>query len=86
MSGVVILIVMVEMAGMEKKIKDLEDQLRGSRDDYYNRLGGKEEEIKRLRSEIARMMSEYQDLMDTKVQLDVEIEAYRRLLEGEESR
>lgn len=71
---------------MEKKIKDLEDQLRGAREDYYNRMGTKEEEIKRLRGDIARMMTDYQDLMDTKIQLDVEIEAYRRLLEGEEHR
>ena len=32
------------------------------------------------------MMCDYQDLMDTKIQLDVEIEAYRKLLEGEETR
>ncbi len=64
----------------------MQDQLQNARDDYYNRLQQRDEEIRRLREEISQMMSEYQDLMDTKIQLDVEIEAYRRLLEGEESR
>lgn len=71
---------------MEKQIKDLKDQLRIQQDDFYNRLSLREDEIRRLQEEIQKMMQEYQDLMDTKIQLDVEIEAYRRLLEGEEAR
>jgi len=55
-------------------------------DDFYNRLGSRDDEIRRLNEEIQKMMQDYQDLMDTKIQLDVEIEAYRRLLEGEEAR
>jgi hypothetical protein len=39
-----------------------------------------------VRSEIDRMMSEYQDLMEIKVKLDMEINAYRALLEEEETR
>jgi len=70
----------------EKEIKELKDQLRIQQDDYYNRLSSREEEIGRLQTEIQKMMQDYQDLMDTKIQLDVEIEAYRRLLEGEEAR
>jgi hypothetical protein len=75
-----------KLALAEKKIKDLTDQLKASESDFYTRLRMREEEIHRLQDEIAQMMKEYQDLMDTKIQLSVEIEAYRRLLEGEESR
>lgn len=71
---------------MEKEIKELKDQLRFQQDDFYNRLGSRDDEIRRLNEEIQKMMQDYQDLMDTKIQLDVEIEAYRRLLEGEEAR
>jgi len=74
------------LALAEKKIKDLNDQLNASESDFYTRLRMREEEIRRLQDEISQMMKEYQDLMDTKIQLSVEIEAYRRLLEGEESR
>lgn len=45
-----------------------------------------EKELRNLRDEMDAHLQEYQDLMDTNVKLDIEITAYRKLLEGEEQR
>jgi len=39
-----------------------------------------------MRAELEAIMKELQDLTDTKLGLELEIAAYRKLLEGEESR
>lgn len=44
------------------------------------------EEITKLRGEMESILKELQDLMDIKLSLELEIAAYRKLLEGEESR
>lgn len=43
-------------------------------------------EIAKLRAEMEAILKELQDLMDTKLGLELEIAAYRKLLEGEENR
>ncbi|VDK69441.1 unnamed protein product [Onchocerca ochengi] len=72
--------------GLNKKIADLESQLRFVRDDCDVRISQRDKRIAELQGEIDRLLTEYQDLFDLKVQLDTELKAYQNLLEGEESR
>lgn len=49
-------------------------------------LASLEQELARLRDEMAGQLREYATLMDIKISLDHEIATYRTLLEGEEDR
>ncbi len=43
-------------------------------------------DVAKLRAELEAILKELQELMDTKLGLELEIAAYRKLLEGEENR
>ncbi|KAK7116770.1 lamin Dm0-like [Littorina saxatilis] len=75
-----------ENAGYDLRIRDLENQLAREREEFRIRLAAKDDELAELRLTLEEQLAEYGDLLEIKIRLDREIDAYRKLLESEESR
>ncbi|KAK1798565.1 hypothetical protein P4O66_006863, partial [Electrophorus voltai] len=71
---------------LEAQLQELEHTLDRERALAHQRLSQKEQEMADMGQQMQAQLEEYQSLMDVKLMLDMEITAYRKMLEGEEQR
>ncbi|XP_068957220.1 keratin, type II microfibrillar, component 7C [Petaurus breviceps papuanus] len=71
---------------LEAAVTQSEQQGETALNDARCKLAGLEEALQKAKQDMACLLKEYQEVMNSKLGLDIEIATYKRLLEGEEYR